>query len=138
MDASREFATCRTPNAKRPTGVSLATPPTPVVTSCMGSIFADCPEAVEERVTRAVAQPETHLLASAPSPSFIHLPTLRLSSDATNEAHIMNSPIARIFLCMSFLLPHSLRADVRLPAIFSEHMVLMKAASVPNGTQLRR
>ena len=43
----------------------------------------------------------------------------------------MNPPIARIFLCMSFLLPHSLRADVRLPAIFSEHMVLMKAAPVP-------
>jgi len=43
----------------------------------------------------------------------------------------MNVPIAPIFACIFLLLPHSLRADVRLPAIFSEHMVLMKAESVP-------
>jgi len=43
----------------------------------------------------------------------------------------MNIPAARFALSMLLLLAHSLRADVRLPAIFSEHMVLMKAGSVP-------
>ena len=43
----------------------------------------------------------------------------------------MSFSIARIFTFLLLLLPHSLRADVRLPAIFSEHMVLMKAESVP-------
>ncbi|MDB6138021.1 MAG: hypothetical protein JWO94_1093, partial [Verrucomicrobiaceae bacterium] len=39
--------------------------------------------------------------------------------------------IARSFVCLGLLLPHLLRADVRLPAIFSDHMVLLKAESVP-------
>ena len=43
----------------------------------------------------------------------------------------MKLSIARAVVCILLALPHSLRADVRLPAIFSEHMVLMKAESVP-------
>jgi sialate O-acetylesterase len=39
--------------------------------------------------------------------------------------------IAWIFGCFLLLSPHSLRAEVRLPAIFSEHMVLRKAEAVP-------
>ena len=37
----------------------------------------------------------------------------------------------RLFICLIVTLPSTLRADVRLLSIFSEHLVLMKAASVP-------
>ncbi|MDR3403294.1 MAG: sialate O-acetylesterase [Chthoniobacter sp.] len=37
----------------------------------------------------------------------------------------------RLVGCLLSLLPLALRAEVRLPAIFSEHVVLMKAAAVP-------
>jgi sialate O-acetylesterase len=47
------------------------------------------------------------------------------------SSRLMNLPIARILVCASLLLPPSLRADVRLPSIFSDHVVLMKAESVP-------
>jgi sialate O-acetylesterase len=43
----------------------------------------------------------------------------------------MNLSAARVFGCILLLLPRSVWADVRLPAIFSEHMVLQKAESVP-------
>src|SRR5258708_3706226 len=43
----------------------------------------------------------------------------------------MNLSFARNFMFIMLILPHSLRADVRLPAIFTEHVVLMKAESVP-------
>jgi len=43
----------------------------------------------------------------------------------------MNPSIVRFFVCILLLPLHSLWADVRLPAIFSDHMVLMKAESVP-------
>ncbi len=43
----------------------------------------------------------------------------------------MNLPFARVFVCISSLLPLSLRADVRLPSIFSDHIVLTKAEAVP-------
>ena len=43
----------------------------------------------------------------------------------------MSPSIARIFVCVSLLLPLSLWGDVRIPAIFSDHVVLMKAESVP-------
>ena len=34
-------------------------------------------------------------------------------------------------LCVAFIQPHALRADVRLPAIFSDHAVLLSGAAVP-------
>ena len=43
----------------------------------------------------------------------------------------MKSPVFRLFLGLCLLLPRVLRADVQLPAIFSDHVVLMRAAAVP-------
>ena len=64
---------------------------------------------------------------------FHHGRRLRFDAKMTSriEPILMNLPLALVFVCMVLLLPHSLRADVRLPAIFSEHMVLMKAEAVP-------
>ncbi len=43
----------------------------------------------------------------------------------------MSHAIARLLACWCCLLPLGLSADVRLPSLFSDHMVLAKAAAVP-------
>ncbi len=44
----------------------------------------------------------------------------------------MNSPILRVLVFVSLLLPAAaVRADVRLPAIFSDHLVLQSGVAVP-------
>ena len=50
---------------------------------------------------------------------------------ASNLPAIVRFSAIGAFACLLLILPNSLRAEVRLPAIFSDHLVLMKAQVVP-------
>ena len=49
----------------------------------------------------------------------------------TTMTHPRTFAIAAVFFILSFLFPLSLKADVKLPALFSDHAVLQKSAHVP-------
>ena len=48
-----------------------------------------------------------------------------MASD-TNSPNMADLTTARALEFLLFILPHTLRAEVRLPAIFSDHLVLMR------------